>query len=91
MNPFGTRAVRLYLREVRDAQAKARGIAYEKKKRKKAETHDDVMSMMGSSDATYCGYGGAFLPQQVLSDSNATTSSSIPDGVSYFSSHCGFN
>ncbi|XP_023544575.1 protein LIGHT-DEPENDENT SHORT HYPOCOTYLS 4-like [Cucurbita pepo subsp. pepo] len=35
-NPFGTRAVRLYLREVRDSQAKARGIAYEKKKRKKS-------------------------------------------------------
>ncbi|PKA62103.1 hypothetical protein AXF42_Ash014987 [Apostasia shenzhenica] len=35
VNPFGTRAVRLYLREVRDAQAKARGIAYEKKKRKR--------------------------------------------------------
>ncbi|MCO5561648.1 hypothetical protein L7F22_015269 [Adiantum nelumboides] len=34
-NPFGTRAVRLYLREVRETQAKARGIAYEKKKRKK--------------------------------------------------------
>ncbi|XVF74996.1 hypothetical protein PTKIN_Ptkin13bG0153900 [Pterospermum kingtungense] len=35
MNPFGARAVRLYLREVRDAQAKARGIAYEKKKKRK--------------------------------------------------------
>ncbi|KAK1280701.1 hypothetical protein QJS04_geneDACA020432 [Acorus gramineus] len=35
-NPFGVRAVRLYLREVRESQAKARGIAYEKKKRKKA-------------------------------------------------------
>uniref|UniRef100_A0A9I9CQS3 ALOG domain-containing protein n=3 Tax=Cucumis melo TaxID=3656 RepID=A0A9I9CQS3_CUCME len=35
-NPFGTRAVRLYLREVRESQAKARGIAYEKKKRKKS-------------------------------------------------------
>ncbi|KAI4303652.1 hypothetical protein MLD38_039254 [Melastoma candidum] len=34
-NPFGARAVRLYLREVRDSQAKARGIAYEKKRRKK--------------------------------------------------------
>ncbi|GJR44206.1 light-dependent short hypocotyls 4-like protein [Tanacetum coccineum] len=34
-NPFGARAVRLYLREVRDSQAKARGISYEKKKRKK--------------------------------------------------------
>ncbi|CAN1226375.1 Protein LIGHT-DEPENDENT SHORT HYPOCOTYLS 6 [Linum grandiflorum] len=34
-NPFGARAVRLYLREVRDEQSKARGITYEKKKRKK--------------------------------------------------------
>ncbi|CAN6247068.1 unnamed protein product, partial [Urochloa humidicola] len=33
-NPFGARAVRLYLREVRDSQAKARGIAYEKKRRR---------------------------------------------------------
>jgi hypothetical protein len=36
-NPFGARAVRLYLREVRDAQAKARGIAYEKRKRRKPQ------------------------------------------------------
>ncbi|KAK1395346.1 ALOG domain-containing protein [Heracleum sosnowskyi] len=34
-NPFGARAVRLYLREVRDSQSKARGISYEKKKRKR--------------------------------------------------------
>ncbi|KAL6516179.1 Protein LIGHT-DEPENDENT SHORT HYPOCOTYLS 3 [Orobanche gracilis] len=34
MNPFGARAVRLYLRDVRDLQSKARGISYEKKKRK---------------------------------------------------------
>lgn len=34
-NPFATRAVRIYLREVREAQAKARGIPYEKKKRKR--------------------------------------------------------
>ncbi|XP_071686048.1 protein LIGHT-DEPENDENT SHORT HYPOCOTYLS 4-like [Rutidosis leptorrhynchoides] len=34
-NPFGARAVRLYLRDVRDSQAKARGISYEKKKRKR--------------------------------------------------------
>ncbi|MED6118823.1 hypothetical protein PIB30_006319 [Stylosanthes scabra] len=39
MNPFGARAVRLYLREVRDAQAKARGIAYEKKKRRKSNNN----------------------------------------------------
>ncbi|XP_058094564.1 protein LIGHT-DEPENDENT SHORT HYPOCOTYLS 4-like [Magnolia sinica] len=34
-NPFGARAVRLYLREVRELQSKARGISYEKKKRKR--------------------------------------------------------
>ncbi|XP_058747912.1 protein LIGHT-DEPENDENT SHORT HYPOCOTYLS 5-like [Vicia villosa] len=35
-NPFGTKAVRIYLREVRESQAKARGIPYEKKKRKRS-------------------------------------------------------
>ncbi|KAG1339043.1 protein G1-like7 [Cocos nucifera] len=34
-NPFGARPVRMYLREVRESQAKARGIPYEKKKRKR--------------------------------------------------------
>ncbi|KAJ6817813.1 putative protein G1-like4 [Iris pallida] len=34
-NPFGSRPVRLYLREVRELQSKARGVSYEKKKRKK--------------------------------------------------------
>ncbi|XP_011085173.2 protein LIGHT-DEPENDENT SHORT HYPOCOTYLS 4-like, partial [Sesamum indicum] len=42
-NPFGARAVRLYLREVRDTQAKARGIAYEKKKRKKPQKQGAVL------------------------------------------------
>ncbi|CAF1924040.1 unnamed protein product [Brassica oleracea var. botrytis] len=37
-NPFAARAVRIYLREVRESQAKARGIPYEKKKRKRAPT-----------------------------------------------------
>ncbi|EAZ21871.1 hypothetical protein OsJ_05520 [Oryza sativa Japonica Group] len=32
-NPFGARAVRLYLGDIRDTQSKARGIAYEKKRR----------------------------------------------------------
>ncbi|XP_062179341.1 protein G1-like7 [Phragmites australis] len=36
-NPFAARAVRIYLREVRDAQAKARGIPYEKKNRKRKQ------------------------------------------------------
>jgi hypothetical protein len=44
-NPFAARAVRIYLREVRDAQAKARGIPYErKKKRKRTPTTGEASS-----------------------------------------------
>lgn len=35
-NSFGARAVRIYLRDVKESQAKARGIPYEKKKRKRS-------------------------------------------------------
>ncbi|KNA21230.1 hypothetical protein SOVF_045060 [Spinacia oleracea] len=48
MNPFGARAVRLYLREVRDSQSKARGISYEKKKRKRAPQNNSSLSPIGS-------------------------------------------
>ncbi|KAJ9182986.1 hypothetical protein P3X46_006911 [Hevea brasiliensis] len=34
-NPFASGAIRVYLKEVRDSQAKARGIPYKKKKKKK--------------------------------------------------------
>ncbi|XP_071737975.1 protein LIGHT-DEPENDENT SHORT HYPOCOTYLS 5 [Rutidosis leptorrhynchoides] len=33
-NPFGVRAVRMYLREVKESQAKARGIPYHKKRKR---------------------------------------------------------
>ncbi|CAJ2628478.1 unnamed protein product [Trifolium pratense] len=33
-NPFGSRCVRIYLRDVRDYQAKARGVSYEKKRKR---------------------------------------------------------
>ncbi|KAL3520985.1 hypothetical protein ACH5RR_019134 [Cinchona calisaya] len=33
-NPFGARAVRLFLRDVRDFQSKSRGISYEKKRKR---------------------------------------------------------
>ncbi|XP_041017082.1 protein LIGHT-DEPENDENT SHORT HYPOCOTYLS 1-like [Juglans microcarpa x Juglans regia] len=33
-NPFGARAVRLYLREVRDFQSKSRGVSYDKKRKR---------------------------------------------------------
>lgn len=91
MNPFGARAVRLYLREVRDAQAKARGIAYEKKKRRKPDQHQQQQqsgSMMMEEPSVYdvssravhssSGYGGGYV---LLSNSNGTTTPT----VSYFS------
>jgi hypothetical protein len=46
-NPFGARQVRLYLREVREMQAKARGIAYEKKKRKRMPPTSETPSGTG--------------------------------------------
>ncbi|XP_062012521.1 protein LIGHT-DEPENDENT SHORT HYPOCOTYLS 4-like [Rosa rugosa] len=64
-NPFGARAVRLYLREVRDTQAKARGIAYEKKKRKKPTPPQRTTQLLqqheeqGQHGNFVSGYGGA--------------------------------
>ncbi|KAE8713273.1 Protein LIGHT-DEPENDENT SHORT HYPOCOTYLS 3 [Hibiscus syriacus] len=34
MNPFGARAVRVFLREVKEFQSKARGVSYEKKRKR---------------------------------------------------------
>ncbi|CAL9754395.1 unnamed protein product, partial [Musa acuminata subsp. burmannicoides] len=53
-NPFAARAVRFYLREIRESQAKARGVRYEKKKRKRAPTSavrdaGDASSLKGST------------------------------------------
>jgi hypothetical protein len=39
-NPFAARAVRLYLRDVRDAQSRARGISYSRKKKKRSKQQD---------------------------------------------------
>lgn len=45
-NPFASGAIRIHLREVRDSQARARGIPYKKKKKKKKNpmkaNEDDV-------------------------------------------------
>ncbi|KAK8598310.1 hypothetical protein V6N13_094283 [Hibiscus sabdariffa] len=51
-NPFGARAVRIYLREVREGQAKARGIPYEKKKRKRPSATTKVVGVNVSVAAT---------------------------------------
>ncbi|CAH9104376.1 unnamed protein product [Cuscuta epithymum] len=41
-NPFAGAAIRLYLREVRDSQAKARGIPYKKKKKKRNNSNKNL-------------------------------------------------
>ncbi|CAL5054342.1 unnamed protein product [Urochloa decumbens] len=63
-NPFGARAVRLYLREVRDSQAKARGIAYEKKRRKRPSASASAQQQTGSA-------AGATPPKQAAASSPA--------------------
>lgn len=52
-NPFGARAVRMYLREVRELQAKARGIAYEKKKRKRPKPPMGASSISTGTPPNY--------------------------------------
>lgn len=67
MNPFGSRNVRLFLREVRDFQSKSRGVSYEKKrKRPSSSTNNNKQKTTMAVDggdcgtgrcATFCGYG----------------------------------
>ncbi|GFS45571.1 Protein LIGHT-DEPENDENT SHORT HYPOCOTYLS like [Actinidia chinensis var. chinensis] len=47
-NPFASGAIRVYLRDVKEIQAKARGIPYKKKKKKtnQGTTEDESSSMM---------------------------------------------
>ncbi|KQK10399.1 protein G1-like7 [Brachypodium distachyon] len=58
-NPFAARAVRIYLREVRDSHAKARGIPYEKKKRKRGTPAEGSSSTAAGGDAGAGGSGSA--------------------------------
>jgi hypothetical protein len=74
MNPFGARAVRLYLREVRESQARARWISYEKKKRKKPSAASAAApgpSSEGNPPPGPSGGGGGFgtsaSPQFIMS------------------------
>ncbi|KAH6835716.1 LIGHT-DEPENDENT SHORT HYPOCOTYLS-like protein [Perilla frutescens var. hirtella] len=48
-NPFANGAIRVYLREVRDSQAIARGIPYKKKKKKRKKNSEANFHQMQSS------------------------------------------
>ncbi|VFQ80313.1 unnamed protein product [Cuscuta campestris] len=53
-NPFGARAVRLFLRDVRDFQSKSRGISYEKKrKRPPGTTSSKQIVLSADSQASH--------------------------------------
>ncbi|KAI3907909.1 hypothetical protein MKX01_040093 [Papaver californicum] len=50
-NPFGRGSIRVYLREVRESQAKARGISYKKNKKRKKKKNETVITTASTSTA----------------------------------------
>lgn len=61
-NPFGGGAIRVYLREVRDFQAKARGIPYKKKKKKrKTQSQADDKDPKPLSQASWAASALTFM------------------------------
>ncbi|KAE8659963.1 Protein LIGHT-DEPENDENT SHORT HYPOCOTYLS 3 [Hibiscus syriacus] len=65
VNPFGARAVRIYLREVRDFQAKSRGVSYEKKRKRPKQKVPSVPSAQQSSSSS--------TPPAIAADATAAT------------------
>ncbi|XP_077214209.1 protein LIGHT-DEPENDENT SHORT HYPOCOTYLS 5-like [Tasmannia lanceolata] len=77
-NPFGARAVRIYLREVRESQAKARGIPYEKKKRKRlpASNPSNTGVTRGDGDGVGCSSSSAAVVSETAGATSAGVGSS---------------
>ncbi|CAL5078240.1 unnamed protein product [Urochloa decumbens] len=75
-NPFAARAVRLYLRDVRDAQSRARGISYTRKKKKRSKP-----PQQGQQGSTICAAakhdGGAAGCARAHGMNSATTTASM--------------
>ncbi|XP_010524920.1 PREDICTED: protein LIGHT-DEPENDENT SHORT HYPOCOTYLS 1 [Tarenaya hassleriana] len=57
-NPFGARAVRIYLREVRDFQAKARGVSYDKKRKRVNKQKASPMQSQPQGQSAMANYSG---------------------------------
>ena len=76
-NPFAARAVRLYLRDVRDAQARARGISYsrKKKKRNKQPQQGTCAAAAASAGSKQDGGGEGALPH---ANSTASMAPAVP-------------
>ncbi|XP_047170871.1 protein LIGHT-DEPENDENT SHORT HYPOCOTYLS 6-like [Vigna umbellata] len=77
-NPFGAKAVMIYLKEVKEGQAKARGVPYEKKKRKRSTTRVSKVSDSGAATSIV-------LQVSANNDSNvgvdAASSASLPSST----------
>jgi len=81
-NPFGAKAVMIYLKEVKESQAKARGVPYEKKKRKRTTTKVSTVSdssvvapVSGNSESRVGADAGssAGLPSSTTSTTSVNT------------------
>ncbi|WVZ78967.1 hypothetical protein U9M48_026602 [Paspalum notatum var. saurae] len=78
-NPFGARAVRLYLREVRDSQAKARGIAYEKKRRKRPSSSSSSSQSQQAATAAAAAQAAAAAAPAVSSPGLSSDAAAATD------------
>ncbi|XP_059317611.1 protein LIGHT-DEPENDENT SHORT HYPOCOTYLS 1-like [Lycium ferocissimum] len=73
MNPFGARAVRLFLREVRDFQSKSRGISYEKKRKKPSSSTNNnkqKIAVTMAAEGVDCGTSANFYGHTNISSAN---------------------
>ncbi|KAG6503241.1 protein G1-like7 [Zingiber officinale] len=84
-NPFAASAVRIYLREVRENQSKARGIPYEKKKRKRGDVPAQLprparsaAAHQSSSSAAPSPFASSSSVPEKSADQLADGSSSVP-------------
>ncbi|XP_060186382.1 protein LIGHT-DEPENDENT SHORT HYPOCOTYLS 1-like [Lycium barbarum] len=62
MNPFGARAVKLFLRDVRNFQSKSRGISYDKK-RKRSRKNQKIIAVAEGHDQTHDNAGATLCGQ----------------------------
>ncbi|XP_059291325.1 protein LIGHT-DEPENDENT SHORT HYPOCOTYLS 1-like [Lycium ferocissimum] len=62
MNPFGARAVKLFLRDVRNFQSKSRGISYDKK-RKISRKNQKIIAVAEGHDQTHDNAGATLCGQ----------------------------
>ncbi|XP_021773828.1 protein LIGHT-DEPENDENT SHORT HYPOCOTYLS 10-like [Chenopodium quinoa] len=63
-NPFASGVIRMYLREVRDTQAKARGVPYKKKKKKRSQLKAAAAAAVLVASSSNTSDGSSRFPMQ---------------------------